>query len=80
MSAPQTFFKVKVHPDSKENKIIRKSADAFVIFVRSEAERGQANKSALSLLADTLQVKAQALHIVKGAHSPNKIVSLRQGS
>jgi uncharacterized protein YggU (UPF0235/DUF167 family) len=70
------FIKLKVHPDSKTEKIIRKSTDKYEIWVRAPAERGLANSAALNMLAVELKIEVKRLVIVKGSHSPSKIVKI----
>ena len=70
------LFKVKVHPGSKDNRLAQLRADAFEVWVKAEAERGQANMAVLALLAAHLNIEAKRLRIVKGATSPSKIVSV----
>lgn len=67
------FIKLKVHPDSKEDKIIQKGGDCFEIWVRAPAERGLANKAALRLLGRQMKMPPGKLRLVKGAHSRSKI-------
>lgn len=68
------LLKLKVRASSKEDSIVKKAQDAYEVFVRAPAERGLANKAALALLAKALNCPAGRLRIVKGAHSPSKIV------
>ena len=68
------FIKLKVHPDSKEDKIIQKGGDCFEVWVRAPAERGLANKAALRLLGRQMEMPPGKLRLVKGAHSRSKIV------
>jgi len=70
------FYKLKVHPDSKREKIIRKGQDAFEIWIKAPAERGLANTAAIRLLAGEIQVEAKKILLVKGATSPAKIVRI----
>ncbi|MEW6042025.1 MAG: DUF167 domain-containing protein [Elusimicrobiota bacterium] len=70
------FIKLKVHPDSKTEKIIRKSQDKYEIWVKSPAERGLANFSAMNMLAKELGIEVKRLAIIKGSHSPSKIVKI----
>lgn len=76
MSLPQTLYKLKVHPASRKDMIIRKGVDSFELWVRAPAERGQANTAALSLLALSLKLPVKRLRIVKGSQSLSKIVSV----
>jgi uncharacterized protein YggU (UPF0235/DUF167 family) len=70
------YLKVKVHAEAKENRVLQKSPDGYEVFVIEPAERGRANKAVLALLAEHLGVAAGRLWIVKGAHSPAKIVAV----
>ena len=71
------YLKIKVHVDTIENRLVQKSSDGFEVFVREPAESGRANKAALALLVQHLGVSAAQLWIVKGAHSPAKIIAVR---
>ncbi len=70
------FLKVKVHPNSKENKIIRKNDDSFEIFVRAKPVDGKANEAVLNLLVEFLKLPRSKIRLVRGALSRNKIVEL----
>ncbi len=70
------YIKLKVHPDSKKNSVLKKAEDAYEIWVKAPAERGLANAAALQALAKALNQNAGRLHIVKGATSPSKIVKI----
>ncbi len=72
------FIKLKVHPGSKEDKIIKKGNDSFEAWVRAPAERGLANCAALGLLGKALGGQGTGMRIVKGSHSSSKIVQLIQ--
>ena len=71
------FLKLRVHPDSKQSSIKRTAPDAFEVWVKAPAERGLANREALGFLAKALGKPAGNIRIVKGAHSPSKIVQVR---
>lgn len=68
------LFRLKVHPDSRRDRLERRGESAYELWVRAPAERGLANASALALLARELGCPAKALRLVKGATSPSKIV------
>lgn len=70
------FYKLKVHPGSKENKITRKGPDSFELWVKTPAERGLANASAIALLAAEIKANPKQILLVKGAQSPAKIVKV----
>ncbi|HAH31228.1 MAG TPA: hypothetical protein DCL44_02820 [Elusimicrobia bacterium] len=70
------FIKLKVHPASKTEKIIKKAADTYEIWVKAPPERGLANIAALRALAFALGIDAKKILLIKGAHSPAKIVKI----
>jgi len=70
------FIKLKVHAASREERIIKKADDAYEIWVKAQPERGLANASALRALAPALGVDVKKILLVKGAHSPAKIVKV----
>lgn len=72
----ERFYKLKVHPGSKENKITRKGPDAFELWVKAPAERGLANAAAIALLAAEIKANPRRVLLIKGAQSPAKIVKV----
>ena len=72
----EKLLRVKVHPDSRENRIAEKGPTAYEAWVKAEAEQGKANAAVLALLAGRLGVEAKRLRIIKGATSPSKIVQV----
>lgn len=70
------FYKLKVHPASKREKIVRKGPDAFELWVKAPAERGLANAAAIALLAAEIQAEPKRILLIKGAQSPAKIVKV----
>jgi len=71
------YLKVKVHADSKKERLLRKKPDTFEIFVSEPAKDGRANASVLKRLASELGIPAGKLWIIKGAHTPAKIIEVR---
>ncbi|MBI5624142.1 MAG: DUF167 domain-containing protein [Elusimicrobia bacterium] len=71
-----TLLRLKVHPDSRENRVQRVSATHFELWVKAKPEAGRANAAALALLASALGVEAKRLRVARGATSPNKIVEV----
>ncbi|MBI4801314.1 MAG: DUF167 domain-containing protein [Elusimicrobia bacterium] len=70
------FYKLKVHPDAKENRIVKKTPDSFEIWVKAPAQRGLANAAAIALLAAEIKAEPKRILLVKGAQSPAKIVKV----
>jgi len=75
MTRPR-YVKIKVHAGCKMSKTVRRAQDSFEVWVKAEAERGQANAAMLSAVARELGVEAKTLRIIKGAHSPAKIIEM----
>ncbi|OGS05947.1 MAG: hypothetical protein A3J70_00045 [Elusimicrobia bacterium RIFCSPHIGHO2_02_FULL_61_10] len=70
------FIKLKVHPDSRRDKVFKKAPDAYEIWTKSPAERGLANASAIRQLSVEIGVDAKRILLIKGATSPAKIVKV----
>ncbi len=70
------YIKVKVFTEAKKEKIVKKSKDHFDIFVKESAERNLANKKVLELVRDYFKVYNGNVRIVRGHHSPSKIISV----
>jgi len=70
------FIKLKVHPDSRRDKVFKKAPDAYEIWTKSPAERGLANASAIRQLSVEIGVDAKRILLIKGAASPAKIVKV----
>ena len=70
------FIKLKVHPDSRRDKVFKKAPDAYEIWTKSPAERGLANASAIRQLSVEIGVDAERILLIKGAASPAKIVKV----
>lgn len=70
------FIKLRVHPDAKRDCVRKKAPDTYEIWTKAEAERGMANASALRQLALDLGIDMKKIMLIKGAHSPSKIVKI----
>lgn len=71
------LIKVKAHPCSKEDKVIRKDKDSFDVFVEAEAERNAANKRVIELLASYFGIPQTKVKMVKGFKEQSKIFDIR---
>lgn len=71
-----TFVKVRVHPGSKRESILRHANDRFEVWVREKPERGKANVRVRELLAVALGEPSGTLRLVKGGSRPNKLFAL----
>ena len=70
------FIKLKVHPDARRDKLVKKAPDAYEIWTKSPPSRGLANASAIRQLSLALGIEAKKIMLIKGAASPAKIVKI----
>jgi len=70
------LIKVKVFPNSKEEKIIKRSEDSFEIKVKAKPIKGQANKEVVRVLAFYFKIPKSKVKLVKGAKKRNKIFEI----
>lgn len=71
------LYKVKVKPESKKQKIVKKKSDEFLVFLKSQAKQGIANKEMIGLLSKYFNTPIFKIKIIKGAKTPNKIVEIK---
>ena len=72
----RVYLKLKVHPNSKANAVVRKGEDSFEVFVRAKPVDGKANEACLNLIAEFLSVPRSKIRMIRGAVSHNKTVEL----
>ena len=70
------LIKVKVFPKSKKEGIVKKSEDSFEVRIKEKPERGEANKSAITLLSSFLKIPKEKIRIIKGSKQRNKILKI----
>ena len=70
------LIKVKVFPNSKKERIEKKSEDSFVFYLAEQAERGEANKKLREVIADYFNIGANKIKIIKGGRSRSKIIKI----
>ncbi|TPW21296.1 MAG: hypothetical protein FD126_831 [Elusimicrobia bacterium] len=70
------LIKLRVHPEAKKDAVERRAADHFDVWTRKPAERGLANAAVLALMGKALGIPAGRIRLVKGAHSPSKIIEV----
>lgn len=71
------LIKVKAFPCSKEDKVVKKSEDAFDVFVEAEAERNAANKRIIELLAEHFNLPQTKVKMIKGFKESSKIFDIK---
>ncbi len=69
------LIKVRVKAGERRESV-RKVGDRYEVAVREKPEANMANKRVLALLAAELGVPQKKLRIIKGHHSPSKLISL----
>ncbi|OGG50874.1 hypothetical protein A2763_00880 [Candidatus Kaiserbacteria bacterium RIFCSPHIGHO2_01_FULL_54_36] len=69
-------IKVRVQTGVKNEKVHKISDTHFELSVREKPENNLANARVVALIAAQLGVPVSAVRIVKGHHSPSKILSV----
>ena len=67
------LIKVRVITRSEKYKIMRKSADTYLIYVKETPENGQANIAVKQILGEYFRTAVHTIRLVKGGKQPNKI-------
>ena len=68
------LIKVRVTPDARAEKVVKKADDLYVVSVREPAERGEANERVLQLLKK--EYPGKRVKIVSGHLKGSKIVEI----
>ena len=68
--------KVKVVPNSKQQKVEKISEDEYKVYVKSPPTKGKANKELIEVLSDYFNVSKSRIKIVSGFASREKIVEI----
>lgn len=69
-------IKVKVKPNSKQQKIEEINSDELIVKLKSPPVDGKANKELIALLADKYQVSKSQVEIKSGLTSKNKWIEI----
>jgi uncharacterized protein YggU (UPF0235/DUF167 family) len=69
---------IKIFPESKEDSVVAKSDNSFIVKVREKAERNAANIKMRALLAEHFKVDLGRVKIITGHHAPSKIVEIKK--
>ncbi len=70
------MFKVKVFPNSKTQKVVKKTNNDFEVRIKERPIEGKANKAVISALADHFKVAKSQVKIAKGIKSRDKIIEI----
>lgn len=68
------LIKVKVSPDSSEEKIIKKGENEYVIKIKEKAENNKANKKVFKILS--LIFPQKRIELMKGSKKRSKIFKI----
>jgi uncharacterized protein (TIGR00251 family) len=68
--------KVKVVPNSKQQKVEKISEDEYKVYVKSPPTKGKANKELIEVLSDYFNVSKSRIKIISGFASREKIVEI----
>lgn len=69
-------MRLRVVPGSTRPGIVGRHGEAWKLRVAAPPERGRANDAAVELLAETLRVKPDAVRLVSGHGSRDKVVEV----
>ncbi|MFH1451039.1 MAG: DUF167 domain-containing protein [bacterium] len=70
------LIRVKAFPEAKKEQLVEKTKNSFEIKVKEKAERGEANKRIIAVLAAYLNVSASKIRLIKGAKQSSKIFEI----
>ncbi len=70
------YIRVKVRASSKKEEFTRVNEDHFEISVKEKAERNEANKRVLEIVAGYFKLPVNKVRIVNGHRSPTKLLVL----
>lgn len=70
------YVRVLVHPGSKKELILQESETEYTISVREKAERNQANRKVVEIIAHEFNVEENRVRLVSGHRSQRKIISI----
>ena len=70
------LIKLKVFPNSKKEKIIKKSEDSFEVKIKAKPIEGKANRELIRVLSSYFRVSESKIRLVKGLRKRNKIIEI----
>ena len=76
MTAASTRLRLRVSPGAGRAQIVGRHGDAWKVRVAAPPEGGRANDAVVRLLADTLALPREAVTLVSGHGTRDKIVEL----
>ena len=76
IAAVPSTFAIRVQPASSRTSIGGRRGDALVVRVTQPAVGGRATEAALTAVAQALGVRRQAVRLLRGATSRDKVVAV----
>ncbi len=76
MEAVSTRLRLRVAPGAARARVVGRHGDAWKVRVAAPPEGGRANDAVVRLLADTLALPREAVTLVSGHGTRDKIVEL----
>jgi uncharacterized protein len=70
------LIRVLVTPNAKQARVVKVSDDYFEVWVDERAERGQANKRLLEILAEHFKIPKSKIILLKGTRTRNKTIQV----
>jgi uncharacterized protein (TIGR00251 family) len=70
------LLQVKVQTNAKKQKIMKLENGSYKLWVLSPPEKGRANKEAVSLLSEYLDLPRTRFKIIRGHGSPHKVLGI----
>lgn len=70
-------YQVTVKPGSSQEKIVEKSSDDLIVYLRAKAHDGEANDALIKLLSKHFKVGKTTIKILRGAKSRQKLIEFR---
>jgi hypothetical protein len=71
-------LKVKVIPNTKENKVLEEN-DGFKVYIKSPPVGGKANKELITVLAEFFQIRKSDVRIIRGERARKKVIQIKKG-
>lgn len=71
------FIKVKVFPNSKEEKIVEKENGKFEVKIKAKPVDGLANREVIKLLSSYFKIPESKIKLIKGFKERNKIFEIK---
>jgi uncharacterized protein len=68
----------KVHPNSRESSVKKTDKNILEVRVKSAPDKGKANREAVVVLSEFLNIPKSAITLVRGSKSKNKIFAINE--